>query len=196
MESSVFLVVCAGLALMMGRGVFPQWKPALPAKNASNTIFKCITGFVITVPSFLALGNQLAGMRHDGLTAVILAALWAARRWCASFGALMERITFAAFCAVSLLMALVVYPLAILARNVFLVGLGYHDFTGLASLATACGMAALVGAKKLGPRIGKYSGGGVSRAMPGHNIPLSLLGMLTLVVACLRLLVRRLAPRF
>ena len=38
------------------------------------------------------------------------------------------------------------------------------------------GVAALVGAKMLGPRIGKYGPDGRARPIPGHNIPMAVLG--------------------
>ncbi len=38
------------------------------------------------------------------------------------------------------------------------------------------GMAALSGAIVLGPRIGKFAKDGTPRALPGHNIPMAMLG--------------------
>ena len=42
------------------------------------------------------------------------------------------------------------------------------------------GVCALVGAIKLGPRIGKYDENGKSRAIPGHNLPMAALGVFIL----------------
>ena len=38
------------------------------------------------------------------------------------------------------------------------------------------GVAALVGAKMMGPRIGKYTADGKADPIPGHNIPMVVLG--------------------
>ena len=44
------------------------------------------------------------------------------------------------------------------------------------------GVAALVGATILGPRIGKYGKDGKPRAIPGHSIPFAILGCLILLI--------------
>ncbi|HNW87223.1 MAG TPA: P-II family nitrogen regulator [Candidatus Limiplasma sp.] len=183
MENTLFVVVSAGLCLWMVAGFAAMETGFSRAKNASNTILRCIAGLLIAIPVFLLVGSRVAGMQQDAPVELLLAALGCAVVLCVFSGAVMERMTFAAFCAIGVLMAAGIYPLTIHMYRLVLVQWGYHDFSGLASLATLGGLAALSGAKAVGPRIGKYSGGGVSRAMPGHNIPLSLLGMLGLV-AC------------
>jgi Amt family ammonium transporter len=59
-------------------------------------------------------------------------------------------------------------------------GLGYVDFAGSGVVHAMGGIAALTGAKVLGPRIGKYVGG-KSRALAGHHIPMAMLGTFILL---------------
>ena len=64
--------------------------------------------------------------------------------------------------------------------NGWLAQLGFHDFAGGTVVHTLGGMSALAGVGLLGPRIGKYTKNGKSKAIPGHNITLSALGILIL----------------
>ena len=60
-------------------------------------------------------------------------------------------------------------------------GLGYADFAGSGVVHAMGGMAALTGAIVLGPRIGKFAKDGTPRAIPGHNIPMAMLGTFILL---------------
>ena len=55
-------------------------------------------------------------------------------------------------------------------------GFGYVDFAGSGVVHAIGGAAALAGAIVLGPRIGKFGKDGKPRALPGHNIPMAMLG--------------------
>jgi Amt family ammonium transporter len=54
---------------------------------------------------------------------------------------------------------------------------GFVDFAGSSLVHMVGGIAALVGAKIVGPRVGKYTRDGKIRAIPGHSIPLGALGV-------------------
>jgi len=56
----------------------------------------------------------------------------------------------------------------------------YSDFAGSAIVHMTGGVAALMGAVFLGPRLGKYGPDGRPRAIPGHNIPFAILGVFIL----------------
>jgi Amt family ammonium transporter len=58
----------------------------------------------------------------------------------------------------------------------FGLGHGHVDFAGSSVVHMVGGVAALVGAKLVGPRIGKYSPEGKALPIPGHNIPMAVLG--------------------
>jgi Amt family ammonium transporter len=62
----------------------------------------------------------------------------------------------------------------------WLAQMGFHDFAGSTVVHMVGGVAALVGAKLVGPRIGKYAQTGESRAIPGHSLTLGALGVFIL----------------
>jgi Amt family ammonium transporter len=105
-------------------------------------------------------------------------------------GAMAERWKFSAFLVYGFFMSMLVYPLygnwvwghgwlAGLGLNAGL-GHGHVDFAGSSVVHMTGGMAALAGAIVLGPRLGKFRKDGTVGAMPGHNLPLSVLGTLIL----------------
>ena len=58
----------------------------------------------------------------------------------------------------------------------FGLGHGHVDFAGSSVVHMVGGMAALAGAIVIGPRIGKYGKNGEINTIPGHNIPMAILG--------------------
>jgi ammonium transporter, Amt family len=60
-------------------------------------------------------------------------------------------------------------------------GNGYVDFAGSGVVHAMGGVAALAGAIVLGPRIGKFDKDGRPRALPGHHIPMAMLGTFILL---------------
>ncbi|MEY2430524.1 MAG: ammonium transporter, Amt family [Acidimicrobiaceae bacterium] len=60
-------------------------------------------------------------------------------------------------------------------------GFGYTDFAGSGVVHTMGGVAALAGALVLGPRIGKFNKDGSSNTLPGHHIPMAMLGCFILL---------------
>ena len=60
-------------------------------------------------------------------------------------------------------------------------GAGYVDFAGSGVVHAVGGVAALAGALVLGPRIGKFGADGTPRAIPGHHIPMAMLGTFILL---------------
>jgi Amt family ammonium transporter len=60
-------------------------------------------------------------------------------------------------------------------------GFGYVDFAGSGVVHAMGGAAALAGAMVLGPRLGKFGPDGKPRAMPGHHIPMAMLGTFILL---------------
>jgi Amt family ammonium transporter len=70
--------------------------------------------------------------------------------------------------------------LASLGKSVHL-GFGYVDFAGSGVVHAMGGIAALSGAIVLGPRLGKFDRNGKPRALPGHHIPMAMLGTFILL---------------
>ena len=62
----------------------------------------------------------------------------------------------------------------------WLAQLGFHDFAGSTAVHMCGGVAALIGAKILGPRIGKYDKNGKPKAILGHSLTLGALGVFIL----------------
>jgi len=65
--------------------------------------------------------------------------------------------------------------LSALGRNLGL-GHGHVDFAGSSVVHLTGGVMALVTARLLGPRRGKYNANGTVNAIPGHSIPMALVG--------------------
>src|SRR6266699_3813838 len=101
-------------------------------------------------------------------------------------GALAERWKFVAFAVFSVCVGAFIYPiyanwtwgggwLAMLGKNLGL-GHGHVDFAGSSVVHMTGGVMAFVAAALLGPRRGKYNADGSVNAIPGHNIPMALIG--------------------
>ena len=101
-------------------------------------------------------------------------------------GALAERWKFSAFVVFSLFVGAFIYPiyanwtwgggwLAMLGKNIGL-GHGHVDFAGSSVVHMTGGVMAFVTASLLGPRRGKFNADGSVNAIPGHNIPMALIG--------------------
>ncbi len=105
-------------------------------------------------------------------------------------GAMAERWKFSAFLLYGLFMSMLLYPLygnwvwgggwlSALGVNAGL-GHGHVDFAGSSVVHMTGGITGLAGTLVLGPRLGKYRADGTIGAMPGHNLPMSVVGTLVL----------------
>ncbi len=101
-------------------------------------------------------------------------------------GAMAERWKFSAFMIYGFFLSMISYPifanwvwgggwLATLGKN-FGLGHGHVDFAGSSVVHMVGGVTALAGAMVLGPRIGKYNKDGTPNAIPGHHLPMAILG--------------------
>lgn len=110
-------------------------------------------------------------------------------------GAMAERTNFKAYLLYSIAISAVVYPISghwiwgggwlstLGTAEGLLPGLGaygFHDFAGSTAVHMVGGLSALIGAKILGPRIGKYNKDGSPNAIPGHSLTLGALGVFIL----------------
>ncbi|MDE6280551.1 MAG: ammonium transporter, partial [Oscillospiraceae bacterium] len=102
-------------------------------------------------------------------------------------GAMAERTKFSAYCIYSGVISLLVYPIEAhwIWGGGWLSQIGFHDYAGSCAIHMVGGIAALVGAIFLGPRLGKYvtdKDGKVTKvnAIPGHSITLGALGVFIL----------------
>lgn len=97
-------------------------------------------------------------------------------------GAMAERTKFSAYLWYSAAISIIIYPVTghWIWGGGWLSTLGFHDFAGSTAVHSVGGWCALIGAKILGPRIGKYTKEGKPNAIPGHNIPIGALGVFIL----------------
>jgi Amt family ammonium transporter len=108
-------------------------------------------------------------------------------------GAMAERWKFGSFCVWGLFASMLLYPifgnwvwgggwLSQLGAMGPKWGHGALDFAGSGVVHAMGGVAAFWGAKILGPRIGKFNKDGTPNAIPGHHLPMAILGTFVLLV--------------
>ena len=101
-------------------------------------------------------------------------------------GAMAERWRFSSFLVYGFFVSMIIYPiyghmvwggggLAMLGQN-FGLGHGAADFAGSGVVHAVGGFTALAGALVIGPRLGKYTKEGKPVAIPGHHIPMAIIG--------------------
>jgi Amt family ammonium transporter len=101
-------------------------------------------------------------------------------------GAMAERTKFKSYFLYSIVITAFIYPVVVH----WLWGGGWLaqldtipiDFAGSTLVHATGGIAALMGAIALGPRLGKYGADGKSRVIQGHSIPYAVLGTFILLV--------------
>jgi len=100
-------------------------------------------------------------------------------------GAGAERWKFTSFVAFSFVAAAIIYPIYanwvwgggwLSSLGAFGLGHGHVDFAGSSVVHMTGGVMSFVLARELGPRQGKFAPDGTARAIPGHSLPLVVLG--------------------
>ena len=102
-------------------------------------------------------------------------------------GAMAERTKFLSYCIYSAVISGLIYPIEAhwIWGGGWLAQMGFHDFAGSCAIHMVGGISALIGAKFLGARIGKFvknEKGEITKvnAFPGHNLPMGALGVFIL----------------
>lgn len=171
------------------------------AKNCGNIIMKNLMDFSIGTPAFWLVGFGIMfgegafigkfdpfilGSYDFGTLPtwcyVIFQTVFCATAATIVSGSMAERTNFSAYCIYSAMISLVVYPISghWIWGGGWLSTLGFHDFAGSCAVHMVGGVTACVGAKILGPRLGKYDKNGKPRAIPGHNLTAAALGVFIL----------------
>ena len=201
----IWTLLGAALVFFMQAGFAMVETGFTRAKNAGNIIMKNLMDFAIGTPIFWIIGFGLMfGATNGGLIGsadlfvqndysalnglptpvfLIFQTVFCATAATIVSGAMAERTKFLSYCLYSLLISAVVYPISghwIWNADGWLAQLGFHDFAGSTAVHMVGGVAALIGAKMLGPRIGKYGKDGKPRAIPGHSLTLGALGVFIL----------------
>ncbi|MBL8058163.1 MAG: ammonium transporter [Anaerolineales bacterium] len=105
-------------------------------------------------------------------------------------GSMAERLKFSGFVLMSLWVSMIIYPIVAgwvwgggwlqnLGRIAGL-GNGAVDFAGSGPVHLIGGAVALAGAIVIGPRIGRFNKDGSANSIPGHNLPMGVLGTIIL----------------
>jgi Amt family ammonium transporter len=157
--------------------------------TALSSSFEVIKGW----PIFGTTGFMLAGKSYDVAVAAMFLFQLVFMDTAATIptGAMAERWKFSAFAIYGVFMAAIIYPiygswvwgggwLAKLGVNLGL-GHGALDFAGSGVVHAVGGFVGLAGIIVLGARKGKFKADGTPVAMPGHDIPLAILGTIILV---------------
>ncbi|HHW14438.1 MAG TPA: ammonium transporter [Firmicutes bacterium] len=105
-------------------------------------------------------------------------------------GGMAERVKFSGVVVGTFFISMLLYPIfgnwvwggGWLAQLGAKLGLGHGavDFAGSSVVHMIGGAAALAGAMVLGPRLGKYNKDGTVNALPGHDLPMAILGTIIL----------------
>lgn len=203
--NTIWVLLGAALVFFMQAGFAMVETGFTRAKNAGNIIMKNLMDFSLGTPIYWLLGFGLMfggsssvfgtfdPMIRGDYSAILPSGvpLWAfvvfQTVFCATAativsGAMAERTRFSAYCVYSMMLSAIVYPVSghWIWGGGFLSQLGFHDFAGSTAVHMVGGVAALIGAMILGPRIGKYGKDGKVRAIPGHSLTLGALGVFIL----------------
>lgn len=205
----VWFLIGAALVFFMQCGFAMVESGFTRAKNAGNIIMKNLMDFCIGSVMFIVLGYSLMfgedyiaglfGLPNLGLlthyadssadwSKFVFNLVFCATAATIVSGAMAERTKFSSYCIYSAVISAVVYPIEagwIWNGNGWLAKMGFHDYAGSTAIHMVGGIAALIGAIFLGPRIGKYAvdkktGKKKAKAIPGHSLTLGALGVFIL----------------
>ena len=201
----VWFLIGAALVFWMQAGFAMVETGFTRAKNAGNILMKNLMDFCIGTVVFiligfgLLLGEDMAGLigkpGFDIFTSYesfdwsnfVFNLVFCATTATIVSGAMAERTRFLSYCVYSAVISALIYPIEAhwIWGGGWLSQAGFHDFAGSCAIHMVGGISALIGAKILGPRIGKFSKdntGKISKvnAFPGHNPPIGCLGVFIL----------------
>ncbi|MFP5317697.1 MAG: ammonium transporter [Acidimicrobiia bacterium] len=204
---NVFVLVAAILVIFMQAGFALVEAGLTRAKSVANIMMKNLMDFCAGALAFFAVGYAIAfgagndffgstgwflgdgAFQYGTLTVpvtFIFQVAFAATAATIVSGAMAERTKFKSYFVYSIFISGIIYPIVVhwnwgggwMAQ----LSTPFHDFAGSTMVHMTGGVAALMGAIVLGPRIGKYGPDGKPRAIPAHNIPYAVLGTFILLV--------------
>lgn len=202
---AVWFLIGAALVFWMQAGFAMVEAGFTRAKNTGNIIMKNLMDFCIGTVTFiligfgLLMGEDLVGFigqpGFDLFTSYadfdfsnfVFNLVFCATTATIVSGAMAERTKFLSYCIYSGVISAVIYPIEAhwIWGGGWLSQIGFHDFAGSCAIHMVGGISALIGAKILGARIGKFKrdeNGKVVKvnAFPGHNILIGALGVFIL----------------
>jgi Amt family ammonium transporter len=199
---TIWVLVAAALVMLMQAGFALVEIGLTRAKNSINILMKnfvdfstgslifWIFGFAIMfgedVGGFIGMGDMMSNSNEvDGIpfkASLIFQTVFAATAATIVSGAIAERTKFSAYLIFSVFITAVIYPISghWIWGGGWLSEMGFHDFAGSTVVHSVGAWVGLAGAMIVGPRLGKYSADGKSRAIPGHNLAFGALGVFIL----------------
>lgn len=201
---TIWVLLGAVLVFFMQAGFAMVETGFTRAKNAGNIIMKNLMDFAfgtiifwiigfglmfgenvggfIGIPDFFIQGDYGVEGSLPSYAVIIFQTVFCATAATIVSGAMAERTKFSSYLIYTIAISAVVYPISghWIWGGGWLSELGFHDFAGSTAVHMVGGVAALVGAKILGPRIGKYTKDGKPKAIPGHSLTLGALGVFIL----------------
>ena len=202
---AVWFLIGAALVFWMQAGFAMVETGFTRAKNAGNIIMKNLMDFCIGCVVFILIGfGLLLGTDAGGFVGTpgfkiftkyqefdwsnfVFNLVFCATTATIVSGAMAERTKFLSYCVYSAIISAVIYPIEAhwIWGGGWLAEKGFHDFAGSCAIHMVGGIAALVGACIVGPRIGKFErdkNGKVVKvnAFPGHNLVIGALGVFIL----------------
>lgn len=203
--NTLWILVATALVFFMQAGFAMVETGFTRAKNAGNIIMKNLMDFALGTPIYWLLGFGIMFGGGDALIGgfdpmvkgdysailpsgvppmvyLIFQTVFCATAATIVSGAMAERTKFSAYCIYSMVISAVIYPVSghWIWGGGWLAQIGFHDFAGSTAVHMVGGISALIGAKMLGPRIGKYDKKGNPKAIPGHSLTLGALGVFIL----------------
>ncbi len=207
---NTFVLIAAVLVIFMQAGFALLEAGFTRAKSVANIMMKNLMDFMAGVLAFFAVGYAIAfgtgndflgykgfflgsgaadytsGLTVDVFVFFVFQLAFAATAATIVSGAMAERTKFKSYFVYSLLITGFIYPVVVhwlwgggwLAQR----GTVPIDFAGSTIVHATGGVAALMGAIALGPRIGKFGPDGRPRTIQGHSIPFAVLGTFILLV--------------
>lgn len=197
----IWFLIGAALVFWMQAGFAMVETGFTRAKNAGNILMKNLMDFCIGTVVFILIGfSFLLGEDFLGFigkpgfdiftsyadfdfSSFVFNLVFCATTATIVSGAMAERTKFLSYCIYSGVISALIYPIEAhwIWGGGWLSQLGFHDFAGSCAIHMVGGISALIGAKILGPRIGKFTkdkSGKIIKvnAFPGHNLPLGCLG--------------------
>ncbi len=201
---AVWFLIGAALVFWMQAGFAMVEAGFTRAKNTGNIIMKNLMDFCIGTVTFiligfgLLMGEDLVGFigkpgfdlftsySNFNFSSFVFNLVFCATTATIVSGAMAERTKFLSYCVYSGVISAVIYPIEAhwIWGGGWLSQMGFHDFAGSCAIHMVGGISALIGAKILGARIGKFkkdkNGKVKVGAFPGHNIALGALGVFIL----------------
>lgn len=196
----IWFLIGAALVFFMQAGFAMVEAGFTRAKNAGNIIMKNLMDFCLGTVAFLILGysflcgpdsgggligwlnfgsGPLFDFANTDWSLFVFNLVFCATAATIVSGAMAERTKFVSYCIYSFVISLIVYPIEahwVWGPDGWLSAMGFHDFAGSAVIHYVGGLTALIGAKILGPRIGKFNKDGSPNGIPGHNLTIGALG--------------------